>query len=165
VSLRGQDAASPKFTYFAGPGAISRDGALRGGFQAGLSLDEAPPNAGVGILLELGYMDTWQKPHAGTGFFSADYMAAWSFGAEGGGRTSTGAPFWRDRGWKFLPFAAAGYTLLFRRGSAANFGGGFDYRFNDKNAIRVEVRDYVPFSNPAQHHAALRVGWVRYIED
>ncbi len=92
-------------------------------------------------------------------------MAAWSFGPKGNGRTANGTPYWADRGWRFLPFATAGYTRLFGTGNAVNFGGGFDYRLSQTRAIRVEVRDYYSFSTPAQHNIGLRIGFVFYIWD
>jgi hypothetical protein len=85
-------------------------------------------------------------------------MAAWSLGPTGRGRTANGSDFWADRGWKLLPFASAGYSLLFGTGNAVNFGGGIDYRLSQHRAIRVEVRDYYSFSTPARHNLALRIG-------
>jgi hypothetical protein len=92
-------------------------------------------------------------------------MAAWSFGPSGKGRTSNGTPYWADLGWKLIPFASTGYTRLFGTGNAVNFGGGFDYRFSQTRAIRVEVLDYYSFSTPAQHNVGLRVGYVVYLWD
>lgn len=41
VGTQAQDAASPKFTLFAGPGIVAADGSLRGEIQAGASFDDA----------------------------------------------------------------------------------------------------------------------------
>jgi putative flippase GtrA len=46
VTTRAQDAASPKFTLFGGPGIIRTQAISRGEVQAGVSLDEALPDAG-----------------------------------------------------------------------------------------------------------------------
>jgi len=165
AGLQAQDAASPKFTLFAGPGIVAAQGRSRGEIQAGASLDEAPPNAWGGFSLEGGYLGPWSRPRTGSAFLSVDYMAAWSFGPKGSGRTANGTPYWADRGWKLLPFASAGYTRLFGTGNAVNFGGGIDYRLSDTHAIRVEVRDYYSFSTPPQHNIARRIGFVIYLAD
>jgi hypothetical protein len=136
-----QDAASPKFTAFAGAGSLLSQGHARGEVQAGASFDEAPPNAWGGFALEGGYLVPWSRLKAGSAFFSVDCMPAWSFGPKGSGRTPSGTRYWCDRGWRFLPFASAGYTQLFGTGNAVNLGGGVDYRLNQHNAIRMEVRD------------------------
>jgi len=162
-ALRAQDAASPKFTAFAGAG-ISTTPA-RGEIQAGASFDEAPPGAWRGFLSEGGYLGPWTNPHGGSAFASVDYMASWSFGQKGGGRTTTGRPYWSDRGWKLLPFASTGYTRLFGTGNAINFGGGFDYRLSHTRAIRAEAVDYYSFAAPRQHNLALRIGIVMYLRD
>lgn len=164
VTTRAQDAASPKFTLFAGPGIIRTQGISRGEVQAGVSLDEAPPDAGGGFSFEAGYLGPWSKPHIGSAFLSVDYMAAWNLGPSGSGRTAKGTHYWSDHGWKLLPFASAGYTRLFGTGNAVNFGGGVDYRLSNNRAIRIEVRDYYSPS-AAQHNVALRIGLVIYISD
>jgi hypothetical protein len=165
IRAQAQDAASPKFTIFAGPGIVAAQGRSRGEIQAGASLDEAPPNAWGGVSFEGGYLGPWSRPHNGSAFLSVDYMAAWNFGQKGTGRTSNGTPYWADRGSRFLPFASAGYTRLFGTGNAVNFGGGIDYRLSQTRAIRAELRDYYSFSTPAQHNIALRIGLVIYLRD
>jgi hypothetical protein len=165
MGARAQDAASPKFTLFAGPGIVAARGSSRGEIQAGASFDEAPPNAWGGFSFGGGYLSPWSKPHTGSAFLSANYMAAWSFGENGKGRTANGSQCWADRGWKLLPFATAGYTRLFGTGNAVNFGGGIDYRLSQIQAIRMEVRDYYSFSSPAQHNIGLRIGFVIYLSD
>jgi hypothetical protein len=165
MGARAQDAASPKFTLFAGPGIVAARGASRGEIQVGASFDEAPPNAWGGFSFEGGYLGPWSKPHTGSAFLSTNYMAAWSFSENGKGRTANGSQYWADRGWKLLPFATAGYTRLFGTGNAVNFGGGIDYRLSETQAIRMEVRDYYSFSSPAQHNIGLRIGFVIYLSD
>ena len=164
-TLRGQDAASPKFVAFAGAGMDATQQNSQGEIQTGASFEEAPPGSWSGFLLEGGYLGPWANPHAGSAFASVDYMASWSLGKKGAGRTASGQPYWSDRGWKLLPFARAGYTRLFGTGNAVNFGGGFDYRFSHNHAIRAEAVDYYSFSAPRQHNVALRVGFVIYLRD
>ncbi len=165
IGAQAQDAASPKFTLFAGPATVATRGSSRGELQVGASFDEAPPNAWGGFSFEGGYLGPWSKPYTGSAFLSANYMAAWSFGQKGEGRTANGTPYWADRNWKLLPFATAGYTRLFGTGNAVNYGGGIDYRLSQNYAIRAEVRDYYSFSSPAQHNIGLRIGLVIYLPD
>ena len=165
LALNAQDAASPKFTVFAGAGAATSQQNSRGEFQAGASFDEAPPGSWGGFSFEGGYLGPWSRLRAGSAFTSVDYMAAWAFGPKATGRTRTGQAYWCDRGWRLLPFASAGYTRLFGTGNAVNFGGGFDYRLSNTRAIRAEVRDYYSFETPRQHNVALRVGLVIYLSD
>ena len=160
-----QDAASPKFTAFAGAGLLATQGHSKGEFQAGASFDEAPPGAWGGFSFEGGYLGPWARLKSGSAFLSADYMASWSFGPKGSGRTASGKPYWSDRGWKVLPFASAGYTRLFGTGNAVNFGGGIDYRLDNRYAIRFELRDYYAPASPSQQNVAFRIGWVAYVED
>src|SRR4051812_35514933 len=49
ASLQAQDAASPKFTLFAGPGILATQGHSVGEFQSGASFDMAPPGAWGGF--------------------------------------------------------------------------------------------------------------------
>lgn len=155
LGAQAQDAASPKFTLFAGPGIVAADGSSRGEIQAGASFDEAPPNAWGGFSFEGGYLGPWSRPHTGSAFLSVDYMAAWHFGQNGSGQMANGTPYWTDRGWKILPFASAGYSRLFGSGNAVNFGGGIDYRLSQTYAIRAEVRDYYSVSIPTQKNVAM----------
>jgi len=164
-ALYAQDAASPKFTAFAGAGINATQQNSRGEIQTGASFDEAPPGSWGGFLFEGGYLGPWADLHEGSAFASGDYMASWSLGQKGKGRTASGQSYWSDRGWKLLPFARAGYTRLFGTGNALNFGGGVDYRFSHNRAIRAEAVDYYSFSTPHQHNVALRIGFVIYIRD
>ena len=164
AAAHAQDAASPKFTAFAGAGSTIA-GPARGEVQAGASFEESPPGVWGGFSFEGGYLGPWSRPGAGSAIFSADYMASWSFGEKGRRTTPSGKVYWSDRGWKVLPFASAGYTRLFGTGNAVNFGGGIDYRLNHLHAIRFEVRDYYSPAARVQHNAAFRIGWVSYIWD
>jgi hypothetical protein len=165
VGTQAQDAASPKFTLFAGPGIVATNRNSRAEIHAGASFDEAPPNAWGGYYFEAGYLGPWSRPHNGSAFLSADYMAAWNFGHSGSAQTASGTRYWADRGWRLLPFASAGYTRLFGTANAVNFGGGIDYRLSQTYAIRAEVRDYYLLSTPTEHNAGLRIGFVIYIPD
>ena len=158
LGARAQDAASPKFTLFGGAGTASARGTSLGEIQVGASFDEAPPGAWGGFSFEGGYLGPCSELSSGSAFFSADYMSAWSFGQKGAGHLASGARYWADRSWKFIPFASAGYTQLFGTGNAVNFGGGIDYRLSNTHAIRTEIRDYYSFSAPAGHNIALRIG-------
>jgi hypothetical protein len=160
-----QDAASPKFVFFAGAGPLVSDGHSKSAIQAGAALEEAPPGSWGGFSFEGGYLGPWSKPNDGSAFFSCNYMVAWAFGPKASGRLPNGTQYWTDRGWKILPFATGGYTRLFGTGNAINFGGGIDYRINHTRAIRLELRDYYSFALPRQHNVALRIGWSLYVAD
>jgi hypothetical protein len=57
------------------------------------------------------------------------------------------------------PFVTAGYSLVFRSGSAnlVNFGGGVQYWMRDRLGLRAEFRDHV-LPNPAVHYLEVRFG-------
>lgn len=160
-----QDAASPKFTVFAGPGISQSQGHWLSAIQAGASFEEAPPNSWAGLALEGGYLGPTSRLKSGSAFLSTNYVTSWAIGPSGKGQTANGKPYWSDRKWKLLPFASAGYTRLFGTGNAINFGGGLDYRPNPNEAIRFEVRDYYSFAQAGAHNIGFRVGWVLYLED
>jgi hypothetical protein len=46
-----------------------------------------------------------------------------------------------------------------------NYGGGLDFRLNDRHAIRFEVRDYYAPGRPEQHNVAFCIGWIAYVAD
>ena len=150
TACRAQDAASPKLTLFGGPCTVISGGHAQGAAQFGASLDEAPPGAGGGYLFEVGYVGRWSNYTSGSALFSANYIAAWQL------------PKSMSRA---LPFATVGYSRLFGTANAVNFGGGVDYVLGNKQALRIEVRDYFAFTAPRQHDVGLRVGWVFYIPD
>jgi hypothetical protein len=94
----------------------------------------------VGIGAELGYL-TPSTFRNGIGLFSLDFSA--HFNSSG----------------KTVPFVTGGYSLAFRSGTASggNFGGGMNYWFSNRAALRVEFRDQV-FSSDSPHTYVLRVG-------
>lgn len=66
---------------------------------------------------------------------------------------------------KVVPFLTAGYSLAFRDGTAnlANFGGGLDYWFHNRAALRLEARDHIWPSRdgiPTSHSLMFRIGIV-----
>jgi hypothetical protein len=160
-----QDAASPKFVFFAGAGPLVSDGHSKSAIQTGVSFEEVPPGSWGGFSFEGGYLWPWSKPKGGSALFSCNYMVAWAFGPKASGRLPNGTKYWTDRGWKILPFATVGYTRLLGTGNAINFGGGIDYRINHARAIRLELRDYYSFALPRQHNVALRIGLSLYTND
>jgi hypothetical protein len=58
------------------------------------------------------------------------------------------------------PFVTAGYTLLFRSGTAnlANFGGGLTYWFHRRLGARLEVRDQLNTTGTIAHFWGVRLG-------
>jgi len=144
-----QDIESPKFSLFAGAGTSSTSNQSVGSMQFGASFGETVPNQWKGLFLEGGYILPWSDPDSRSAFFSANYAASWQ---------SKAAP-------RLLPFATVGYTRLFGKGNALNYGGGVDWLLQGKQALRLEVRDYQAFTTPQQHNVALRVGWIFYLYD
>jgi hypothetical protein len=66
---------------------------------------------------------------------------------------------------KYLPMAIIGYSRLFETGNAFDYGLALGLpRFGRKgptsDSLRIEVKDYWTFANPAQHNVMLRVGWM-----
>ena len=83
-----------------------------------------------------------------------------------GGNTWTGVfspngyyHFVHDRSGRFDPFVTAGYTLLFRSGTANlfNFGGGAMFWFSDHLGVRLEFRDHLG-GNPTVNYWGFRFG-------
>jgi hypothetical protein len=112
-ALRAQDAASPKFAAFAGAGIDATQQNSRGEIQTGASFDEAPPGSWGGFLFEGGYLGPWANVHEGSAFASADYIASWSLGQKGRGRTASGQPYWSADG-NFFPLpvpATRGFSV------------------------------------------------------
>ena len=63
-------------------------------------------------------------------------------------------------GHKLDPFATAGYTLLFREGTANlfNFGGGANYWFIPRIGLKLEFRDHVYSPRSSEHYWGVRIG-------
>ena len=58
------------------------------------------------------------------------------------------------------PFATGGYTLIFRAGhvNLFNFGGGLNYWFHERLALRAEARDHVYTNGGTLHYWGVRFG-------
>lgn len=66
---------------------------------------------------------------------------------------------------KYQPQAIFGYSRLFETGHALDYGLAlalprFHSKPDDTRSLRIELRDYWTFANPAQHNVMLRVGWM-----
>ncbi len=63
---------------------------------------------------------------------------------------------------RYLPLAIVGYSRLFETGHAFVYGVALALprsgKKNDSESLRIELRDYWTFANPAQHNVMLRVG-------
>lgn len=63
-----------------------------------------------------------------------------------------------------LPIAILGYSRLFETGHALDYGLALAVpRLHNPDAtksLRLELRDYWTFANPAQHNIMLRIGWM-----
>lgn len=71
---------------------------------------------------------------------------------------------------KCLPMAIVGYSRLFETGHALDYGLAlalprFTKKPDDSKSLRIELRDYWTFANPAQHNVMLRVGWMSEVSD
>ncbi|OFV95063.1 MAG: hypothetical protein A3H28_17080 [Acidobacteria bacterium RIFCSPLOWO2_02_FULL_61_28] len=151
LGMKGQEGEPPRATanaFFGGGGAFAegnRAGVLQfgGGGQGRIY-------KGLGAGAEIGYVHPTESFGDGFGLFSTNgFYHFWT------GRSSQ----------KVVPFLTGGYSLAFRDGHAnlGNFGGGVDYWFRDRAALRLEVRDHVwPSRNgvPTSHFLMFRVGVV-----
>ncbi len=131
VSSRGQG-----YVFFA-PGVVSSPGAT-GFAHFGGGGEAVIKNVGIGA--EVGYLTPWQYFSEGMGVFSANG----SYHIPTGGKVS--------------PFFTGGYSVFFRSGTAngLNFGGGVNYWFRERMALRFEVRDNV--LDREAHFVGFRVG-------
>ena len=143
-----QESPLPRGTAnaFFGGGAAIRDG--RSGvleFGAG---GEGRIYQGLGAGAELGYLHPAESFTSGFGLLS----------------TNGFYHFRTQSTQKVAPFVTAGYSLMFRDGHAnlANFGGGVDYWFRDRTALRFEVRDHLLPGHTDTHFLMFRVGVVGF---
>ena len=95
----------------------------------------------VGLGGEIGYATPWRSFADGIGVFSPNMS-------------------YNFRSGKVSPFVTGGYTLFFRNGTAngANFGGGINYWFKERTALRFEVRDNFFWETDGAHLVGFRVG-------
>ena len=101
---------------------------------------------GLGFGVELGYMGPTESMHDGIGILSPNVRYAFRFSDDS----------------KLIPYVTAGYSLLFRTGTAnaSNYGGGIDYWFADKVGLKVEFRDHLVFNCGHDCHAyQIRMGF------
>jgi len=100
---------------------------------------------GIGFGGELGYMAPFESMSSGLGVLSVNGLYT----------------FERRGGAKLEPFVTGGYSLIFRSGSvnAMNIGGGANYWFNNKVALRLELRDHFSPSHMDDHLVAGRIGF------
>ncbi len=115
---------------FFSPGLAYSSGHSAGLFHVGGGGD-ALLYKGLGVGAELGYFSSWRDSSNGLGLLSVN-----------------GSYYARaERIAKVTPFVTGGYSLAFDRhghGNAVNFGGGLQYWFHDRAAVRLEVRDHIP---------------------
>lgn len=69
-----------------------------------------------------------------------------------------------------LPMLLAGYSRLFETGHALDYGVALalpipGHPEDSTRSLRLELRDYYTFANPAQHNVMLRVGWMSVVTD
>jgi hypothetical protein len=137
-----REAASHGYAYVS-PGAIVSGGGAASTIQFGGG-GEFNLYKGLGIGLDLGYMNPIEAMSSGVGVFSANGLYSFS----------------RNGGTKLVPFITGGYSLLFRGDvlNAVNFGGGLNYWFSDKAGLRFEFRDYVQPQHWDAHFIQGRIG-------
>lgn len=71
---------------------------------------------------------------------------------------------------RYLPLAIVGYSRLFETGHALDYGLAlalprFGKHKETTDSLRIELRDYWTFANPAQHNVLLRIGWMGIATD
>ena len=146
---RAQESEPPRATAnaFFGGGGLFANGHKSGTLQFGAG-GEGRIYKGLGAGAEIGYLYPTESFTSGYGLLSTN--GSYHF------RTQS-TP-------KLVPFVTAGYSLAFRDGhtNLANFGGGVDYWFRDRTALRFEVRDHVWPGNTTAHFLMFRVGVVGF---
>jgi hypothetical protein len=113
-----------------------------GGCGAGMTLIPIP------VFVEVGVMGPQANRSYLSGYVSVD-------GSIPLARTSS----------TYLPLAIFGYSRLFETGHALNYGLALALprpgkRSDTSKSLRLELRDYWTFANPAQHNIMLRIGWM-----
>jgi len=129
---------------FAAPGAVVTSGASAGILHFGAG-GQGLLYKGLGMGAEIGYLSPNGSLADGVGLLSVNGL--YEFKQANAKR-------------KVIPFVTAGYSLAFRygAGTAFNFGGGINYWFREKQALRLEVRDYVSPLEPNMHLLTGRIG-------
>jgi hypothetical protein len=129
---------------FAAPGAVVTSGAAVGILHFGAG-GQGLLYKGLGMGAEIGYLSPNNSLADGVGLLSVNGL--YEFKQANAKR-------------KVIPFVTAGYSLAFRCGAstAFNFGGGINYWFREKQALRLEVRDYISPLEPNMHLLTGRIG-------
>lgn len=151
LGMKAQESQPPRGTanvFFGGGGAFA-EGERAGVLEFGGG-GEGRLYKGLSAGAELGYVHPGESFRDGFGLLSTN----------GTYRFWTGSP-----SQKVVPFLTAGYSLAFRDGTAnlANFGGGVDYWFRPRAALRLEARDHIWPSKDGistSHVLMFRVGLV-----
>ncbi|MBI3896344.1 MAG: hypothetical protein HY313_10495 [Acidobacteria bacterium] len=152
ILAQAQEGQTPQFMANAtfAPSAVISSGEATSTFYFGGG-GEGLIYKGLGAGADIGYLFPKSDFKEGVGLLSTN--GYYHFFTEGSSQ-------------KLVPFATAGYSLGFREGTAnlVNFGGGVDYWFHEKAALRLEVRDNVwPGEcrcDPSVHFLMFRVGVV-----
>jgi hypothetical protein len=142
--------ADPKYSghgyVFFSPALAYSSGHSAGLFHVGGG-GEALLYKGLGAGAEIGYLSSWRYSGSGLGLLSLNgsYYAH------------------AQRSVKLTPFVTGGYSRAFNKhggGNAVNFGGGLQYWFHDRAAVRLEVRDHIPVCQgcPTVHILGFRAG-------
>jgi len=63
-----------------------------------------------------------------------------------------------------------GYSRLFETGHSLDYGLALAVPRPGKpkdpsSSLRIELRDYCTFANPAQHNVVIRIGWMSEVSD
>jgi len=134
--------SSSGYAFFA-PGGSSSAGYTAATFHAGGGFD-AHLAKGVGLNMELGWLYPKNEPSAGLGVFSPGLTYY----------------FRHAKNLKLEPFAAGGYSLMFREGhqNLYYFGGGVNWWLSKRFGTRLEFRDHVYPQGPAVHFWGVRMG-------
>jgi hypothetical protein len=128
--------------FFLAPGLITGGGSSTGTLNFGGGF-EVFAYKGLAAGAEAGYLAPRQYLNDGIGLASVD-------GSYHFGRTS-----------KISPFVTGGYSIGFRSGHAnmVNFGGGLQYWFSRRTALRLEFRDHLYRNSYADVHSiGCRIG-------
>jgi hypothetical protein len=113
-----------------------------GGCGVGMTLIPLP------VYIEIGMMGPQANRSNFTGYVSADTSIVLNRAAK-----------------RYVPMAMLGYSRLFETGHALDYGLAIALprlgkQKNTGDSMRIEIRDYWTFANPAQHNVMLRFGWV-----